>query len=306
MSLRSRRVALVILALVACLAPLNRAAATAEPVGPGQANWSAALAYALSNPSAIPQGMDDFSCAPGSAHPNPVVLVNGAFESTYVNWSMLAPRLRAEGYCVFGLDYGNFGGLHQAGPMRESAREIGAFVDRVRAATGAAKVDLVAHSEGGLVSLYFINQLDGADKVAIMVGLAPITNGISAYGLFTVIAANPGARDAVGAAIPAVADGTSGSAFVHATGIGGMTRPGVTYLTISSRTDLVVTVGESQLPPAPDVTDSVVQDICPFDSVDHNDISYDENVGQMVRNALDPAHALPVECRTVAPFLGAG
>ncbi|MCU1647661.1 MAG: lipase [Nocardia sp.] len=270
MSVRSHCGALVVFVVCVCLALLGPVAASAEPaIGPVQDNWSAALAYSVLNPAAVPQGINDFSCTPAVAHPNPVVLVNGAFESMYVNWSMLAPLLRSEGYCVFGLDYGTVGGLHQVGPLRESAREVGAFVDRVRSATGAAKVDLVAHSEGGLVGLYFINQLGGSDKVATMVGLAPITNGISAYGLLNAIATNPAVRDAVGAVIPAVADGTSGSAFVRETGMSGMTRPGVTYLTVSSRTDLIVAVGESQLPAGPGVTDAVVQDSCAADLTDH-------------------------------------
>ena len=36
--------------------------------------------------------------------------------------------------------------------MEASATELSEFVDRVLAATGTAKVDMLGHSEGGLVS----------------------------------------------------------------------------------------------------------------------------------------------------------
>lgn len=39
------------------------------------------------------------------------------------------------------------------GDMRESAKELGAFVKKVLTITGASQVDLVGHAEGSLVSL---------------------------------------------------------------------------------------------------------------------------------------------------------
>lgn len=36
--------------------------------------------------------------------------------------------------------------------MRESAKELSVYIDKVLAATEAQRVDLVAHSEGGTVS----------------------------------------------------------------------------------------------------------------------------------------------------------
>ncbi|MFF0501372.1 esterase/lipase family protein [Nocardia aobensis] len=67
---------------------------------------------------------------------------------------------------MFGLNYGGpvAGSFHQMGDLRESAREIGAFVDRVRAATGSDRVDLVGYSEGGLVPFYYLNMLGGAPR----------------------------------------------------------------------------------------------------------------------------------------------
>lgn len=58
------------------------------------------------HPDAIPPGMNKPGCVPSPRHPRPVVLVNGVFESSYVSWSYLSTRLTAQGYCVYGTDYG--------------------------------------------------------------------------------------------------------------------------------------------------------------------------------------------------------
>lgn len=276
------------------------------PMDPPQQNWNSAFAYWLGHPEATPPGMNDASCVPSPEHPRPVILVNGMFESKYVNWSYLAPRLRKQGYCVYGLDYGRGSGrelpLLQVGPLRRSAAEVGRFVERVLQQTGADTVDLVGHSEGGLVPLYFINHLGGAAKVHNMIGIAPITNGVSLYGFLTWLRTNPSLAQSVGDALPIVREGTVGSDFVTATSQGGMTRPGVRYLTISSRHDLVVTTRESALPPGPAVTNTVIQDICPTDRADHNTVVYDENIAQVVENRLAGNTLTQVTCRPVTPF----
>jgi hypothetical protein len=44
------------------------------------------------------------------------------------------------------------------------------------------------------------------------------------------------------------------------------------------------------------VTNEYVQRYCPFDTVDHGDLSYDAVVFQVVLNALDPATARYPNC----------
>lgn len=54
------------------------------------------------------------------------------------------------GYCVFSLDYGQLPGVplfNALGPIDKSAEQLQVFVDKVLAATGAAKADLVGHSQ---------------------------------------------------------------------------------------------------------------------------------------------------------------
>lgn len=285
--------------------------ATAAPqpppprTAPAQGNWFQAFAYSVANPDVVPEGMNDFACKPSAAHPNPLVLVNGTFENMYANWSLFAPMLKRDGYCVFGLNYGGANGspIQQLANMRASGLQLSQFVDEVREATGAAKVDLVGHSQGGLLPLYYINVLGGADKVATMVGVAPASNGIALYGIMPLIAENPFLRILVGLPLAAASDFTAGSAFMQTTAASGLTRPQVNYTTIISRIDLLVSVPEAQLPAAPNVTNIVTQDVCPQDFADHVTLVYDDITLQLVRNALDPATAKAPACHLVLPII---
>lgn len=70
------------------------------------------------------------------------------------------------GYCVFSLDHGRRAGVPLAyglGPVEESA--LGA--------TGADEVDLVGHSQGGMMPRQYLKFLGGAEKVNALVGIAP-------------------------------------------------------------------------------------------------------------------------------------
>ena len=75
--------------------------------------------------------------------------------------------------------------------MQESAGELAAFVDEVLAATGAAKVDIVGHSEGSLMPNYYVKFLGGAPRGRIVkvddyVGMTPLWDGTNLAGLGTI------------------------------------------------------------------------------------------------------------------------
>ncbi|MEV0318634.1 esterase/lipase family protein [Streptomyces sp. NPDC050658] len=272
---------------------------TAERTGPPQRTFADATAYALAHPAAVPTGANDWDCTPSAAHPRPVVLVHGTFENRYMNWAGLAPRLKDAGYCVYALNYGGKEGelLQGTGDIAESAAELSAFVDRVRERSGAAEVDLVGHSQGGMMPRHYIKHLGGAAKVDKLVALAPNNHGTTLSGIATLAKAIPGSEETTGEACPACMQQTKGSDFITALNEGGQTDPAVTYSVLATRTDWVVTpYTSSYLAEADNVTQSKLQDHCPLELTEHLGLSYQKTATQFVLNALDPARAQKLTC----------
>ncbi|MCW2948387.1 MAG: lipase [Actinoallomurus sp.] len=271
----------------------------------------AALATATAHPDTAPVGSNDWSCVPSAAHPRPVVLVHGTVENMTYNWFSLSPLLADEGYCVFAFNYGQEPGIHvglpgatQTGgvaPVADSAHELARFVDRVRAATGSSKVDIVGHSQGGMMPRYFLKFLGGAAKVHTLVGLAPSNHGTTVDGL----ALLPGVPQLLTLGLgPSVHDQIAGSAFMDELNAGGDTVPAVRYTVIESSLDEVVTPYSSAFLTGPNVTNILLQQQCPGDLSDHLAISFDATALRDVLNALDPAHAVAPRCDVTLPVNG--
>lgn len=255
-------------------------------------------------------GQDPAQSAPGvnvpctltAAHPYPVVLVHGLQGNQYNGWANLGPTLANAGYCVYSLNYGGSSSTaYGTAPLAQSAQQIGTFIDSVLASTGAAKVDLLGHSEGGFEVEYVTKMIPGmAAKVNAVVALAPVTHGTTLWGA-SYIARFFGLTPLVGAACPACSDLLIGSAPVTALSNGPIAQPGVAYTTIISKFDEAVTPYTSAAVNEPGVTNIVVQNTCPFDPVGHTGLAYDSDVTTMVENALDPANAASVVC-SVGPI----
>jgi triacylglycerol esterase/lipase EstA (alpha/beta hydrolase family) len=235
------------------------------------------------------------------------VLVHGTFENRRDNWNALSPLLADHGYCVFALDYGQrppgnpIGGTAH---VAASAQQLADFVDRVLGATGASQVDVVGHSQGGMMPRYWMRFLGGASEVHALIGLVPSNHGTTAGGLARLAAAYPGGTAALEAGCPACADQLAGSPFMTRLNAGGDTEPGVQYTVITTRNDEVVTPYTSAFLSGPDVTNIVVQDQCPLDQVEHVAIPYDHIALRDVLNALDPSTARAPLCTPVLPFVG--
>ena len=295
--------ATAVLALVAGTAQ----AASTPPAGPPRSTFPAALAYSLFNPEASPAGANDPTCRPTPAHPRPVVLVHGTVESAYSNWAELSPQLKAAGYCVFALNYGAFRrapGIPFKGTeeISASARQLSVFVDQVRATTGAAEVDIVGHSQGGMMPRYYLKYLGGASKVGSLVALAPSNYGTVFYGVLPLIATVPGGEGAVGLACTACTQQRAGSTFLRDLNAGGDTVPGVEYTVISTTFDEVIQPFTNTFLRSPGVTNINLQAVCLLDQTNHLGISYDPIAQQLVRNALDPSTARRPTCRYVPPL----
>ncbi|MGE5288209.1 MAG: esterase/lipase family protein [Micromonosporaceae bacterium] len=283
--------------------PAALARATSLPV---IYSFAAGVTAELVNPGSAPPGSNDFSCKPTAAHPYPVVLVHGTFGDMTDSWQALSPLLKNAGYCVFALNYGgSAGNLFQGyGEIATSAGQLAAFVDQVLSATGASKVDIVGHSQGGMMPRYYLKFLGGASKVSAMVGLAPSNHGTNLDGLLGLLQAFPGGSAFLTSICAACTEQTTGSSFLTNLNAGGDTVAGVTYTVIETKYDEVVTPYTSAFLSGPNVTNVTLQNQCFLDLTDHLGIIYDPVALHDVLNALDPAHATKPTCVLVFPVLG--
>ncbi|HEX4776944.1 MAG TPA: alpha/beta fold hydrolase [Acidimicrobiia bacterium] len=297
----------LVTAVVSSVALVTLAAAPADATTyPVPYDFGAGLLAETLHPGSSPPGSNDWSCRPSAAHPYPVVLVHGTFGDMTDSWQALSPLLKNHGYCVFALDYGGAPGdrIQATGDIPTSAAQLGAFVSRVLTATGATKVDVVGHSQGGMMPRWYI-KFDGGDRtVHALVGLAPSNHGTTLFGLATLANAFPGGSSFVGALCTACNQQVAGSSFLQTLNGGGDTVPGPLYTVIETKYDEVVTPYTSAFLSGPHVTNITLQDQCALDYGEHLAIIYDEVALHDVLNALDPAHATPPPCTVVLPGVG--
>ncbi|WNX84870.1 triacylglycerol lipase [Agathobaculum sp. NTUH-O15-33] len=93
----------------------------------------------------------------------PLVLIHGIFfrDWQWVNyWGRIPRALSRCGATIF------YGRQQSAAPVARSAEELAAHISAIVENTGCEKVNLIAHSKGGLDSRYAITRLGLADKVA--------------------------------------------------------------------------------------------------------------------------------------------
>lgn len=299
-----RRVAAVFAVVMAMLG-LGASAAQADlPV-----IYNGVYGYAHTSPTASPPGANDWTCKPTAAHPRPVVLVHGTFADRSNSWQAISPLLKNNGYCVFALNYGDYQGSGAIGvygvdDIPTSAAELSAYVDQVLAATGAAEVDLVGHSQGGMMPRYYLKHLGGADEVKALVGLSPSNHGTTLNGLFVLSNFFPGANQFTGALCPACEQQRAGSAFIANLNSGGETVPGVDYTVIQTRYDTVVTPYTSAFLSGSNVKNILLQNQCILDFGDHLSMPYDHIVAADVLTALDPANPRNPICTPILPISG--
>jgi len=109
------------------------------------------------------------SAAPGT----PVIFVHG-YTGSASNWVTAMSVFRAGGYPssqLFAYEYNSYGN------NITNAQGLAAYVSQVRSRTGAAQVDIVNHSMGGLVSLWYLKQLGGAQYVRHLASIAGANHG---------------------------------------------------------------------------------------------------------------------------------
>ncbi|MFH8371345.1 esterase/lipase family protein [Streptomyces sp. NPDC018031] len=265
-----------------------------EPRYP-EGDLGTAVSNYLFSPGAV-AGANDWRCRPSAAHPDPVVLVHGTGANLGANWVKLAPMLANQGYCVFAFNYGmnhlslgRIGGLADIG---DSARTMDAFVDKVLAATGARKVDVVGHSQGGMMPHHYLKRLGGAGKVDTLVALGPTNHGTTLSGLVNlgealgILGFANDFFDVVG--LPGLHQQEVNSDFQKNLWQDGDTVPGTRYVVIASKHDAVATPYTNSFLRGGDVTNITLQDQCPDNPVGHVGLFLDGPTMQNVLNVLGP------------------
>jgi triacylglycerol lipase len=220
---------------------------------------SADVTYPTS-PLGDPPGANDWSCKPTAARPTPVILVHGTIGDRGTLLERLSAGIKAAGFCVYSLDYGNRG----LDDIPTSAGQLKTFTERVLRSTGARKVSMVGHSQGGMMPRYYIKFLGGDRVVDDLVGLSP-----SNHGTVLTAAGNP-ITQLVGFACVACVQQGAGSPFLTRLNAGDETPGSVSYTQVTTRYDeVVVPYTSAYLAAGPRTTNITLQDKCPLELAEH-------------------------------------
>jgi triacylglycerol lipase len=204
---------------------------------------------------------------PVGAAEAPVLVVPG-YNGTPASVGTLAARLRSAGRRVVVVALPDRG----TGDLRASARALGAAVDR----TGAARVDLVGYSAGGVVVRLWL-----ADPARALRARRVVLLGTPNHG--TELAGAAAALDP-GLCAGACAQLAPGSALLAELNRGDETPPGPRFFSIWTALDQTVT------PPATAVLEGAanirVQDVCPSARLGHGALVADPLALGLVVQAL--------------------
>jgi pimeloyl-ACP methyl ester carboxylesterase len=102
----------------------------------------------------------------------PVLLIHG-YLATKGSLHLLEQQLARRGHVVMSFRFGPI----NLGDIRDSAGLIARKVESIVAQTGVSHVDIVGHSMGGLVGLYYVKRLGGRHRVRRLVLMGTPTQG---------------------------------------------------------------------------------------------------------------------------------
>jgi len=170
------------------------------------------------------------SPASGQVAADPILFVHG-WNSSATTWNTMIDRFVAAGYPrsrLLAITYNsNQSNATIANQVRDAATSL-------RNSTGAAKVDIVTHSMGGLSSRYYLKNLGGSALVDDWVSLGGPNHGTNfAYACYLFSA---GCRDMIG-----------GSGFLNALNSGDETPGTTNYGTFWSSCDEIINPDSSVL-----------------------------------------------------------
>jgi len=205
---------------------------------------------------------------------DPVIIVAGTFSPAIAN-EPLAARLRADGYQVFIFELPTLG----TQDIYKTAQALNVFSDSVRAQTGAAKVDLIGHSQGGVVGRAYIKWYSGANEVDSMISL-----GAPHYGTYVAnLATFLGLGNCLG--ITGCEQMSIGSDFVNDLNAGDDTIGNVAYTNFYTKYDeLVRPITNATMQDG--ATNVKIQSQCRWRFVGHIGLILDGTVYSGIQDAL--------------------
>jgi triacylglycerol lipase len=143
-----------LLVLVAAVAAWSAPAGAAKPGGGGKPTTTTSSSTTTSTTSST----TTTTTAP-SGH-DPILFVHGWNSSGSV-WTTMISRFQADGYTAAELNNWSY---DTSQSNKTTAAQIATKVAQIKTATGAAKVDLITHSMGGLSSRWYVKFLAGGQS----------------------------------------------------------------------------------------------------------------------------------------------
>ena len=227
----------------------------------------AALAVAVAVGSSVLRGRQTKPV--DQSAPGPVLLVPG-YGGSVASLSSLAERLRVAGRDATVVTLPD----QAQGDLATQADALGAAVDAALSRTGAASVDLVGYSAGGVVSRIWVSESGGAARTRRLVMLGTPNHGTDLARLGSLFSG----------ACPTACQQLATDSAVFSRLDGDPLPSGVVVLSLWTTQDDVV------VPPRSAVLDGVpspsLQSICPQDAVNHTRLPTDPLAQRLVVEAL--------------------
>lgn len=243
---------------------------------PGRRLAASAVAVVLVAATVLAVG---FQPSPAGAAPkDPVVIVGGTFVNQPIGdffYATMRDRLVADGYSatIFGLPDAGLGDINDA------AAALADHVASVRASTGASRVDLVGHSQGGLVARSFVKSFGGAAQVDSLITLGTPSHGTAVANIVGVLGP---------VCFTACQQMTIGSSYLADLNAGDDSIGSVAYTNIATIYDELVVPYTSAFLNTGDgnITNVTVQGQCLFKIVEHAGLGIDATVHSGIVDAL--------------------
>ncbi|WP_052493218.1 esterase/lipase family protein [Rhodococcus sp. MEB064] len=224
--------------------------------------------------------------------------------SSAAEWDGWADDLTSRGWCPVALTYGESALTEALRPvatvaglaaLEDSASQIRSAIDGILYRTGESRIRVVARGAGALAvqSALTRSMNDGLAPVSTLVTLGPLWRGTNLAGAGTIAAFNRGIgiydelarleKPVVGPWCGACGEIVTGSTFLTTPPVD-VPVVGVRYVDVATATDGLVTDPLTSAMPGSEVI--VVQSVDPTSTVDHAQLSGDEQVRRLALDAL--------------------